>query len=48
MGCVCISEILDVRSSLGLRVERDRYFVPNKPLSAYARDAQRAGAIVTV
>ena len=45
MGSVYVSELEDVRGSLGLKVERDLHFVGKKPLSEYARDARRAGAI---
>src|SRR3954454_2486721 len=47
MGSVSISDITGVRGGLGLRVERALHFVAKKPLSEYARDARRAGAIVT-
>ncbi len=46
-GSVYLSEIAIVRGRLGLRVERDLHFTAKKPLSAYARDAHRAGMIVT-
>lgn len=47
MGSVSLSEIAALRGRLGLPVERDLHFVATKPLSAYARDARRAGTIVT-
>ena len=47
MGSVRLSEIEAVRGGLGLPVERDLHFTAKKPLSAYARDAHRAGRIVT-
>lgn len=47
MGSVCLSEIETVRGRMGLRAERDIHFVGQTPLSAYARDARRAGKIVT-
>ena len=47
MGSVDIGEIASVRSSLNLPVERDRHSVGRKPLSAYATQAHRGGAIVT-
>ncbi|NDW07811.1 DUF2958 domain-containing protein [Jiella pacifica] len=47
LGSVRISEIAEVRGKLGLPVERDRHFTADKPLSAYARAAHRAGAIRT-
>ena len=46
-GPVYLSGIAMVRGRLGLRVERDLHFMARKPLSAYARDAQQAGMIVT-
>ena len=46
-GPVYLSGIAMVRGRLGLRVERDLHFTARKPLSAYARDAQQAGMIVT-
>ncbi len=42
-----LGAVVIVRGRLGLRVERDVHFRARKPLSAYARDAQRAGMIVT-
>jgi hypothetical protein len=47
LGYVSFSEIRDVRGRLGLPVERDRHFVADKPLSAYADQAYRAGRIIT-
>ena len=46
MGSVYLNEIAMVRGRFGLRVERDLHFTARKPLSAYARDAQRVGMIV--
>jgi hypothetical protein len=46
-GFLYLGEAVIVRGRLGLRVERDLHFTARKPLSAYARDAQRAGMIVT-
>lgn len=45
LGYVSLAEIREVRGRLGLPVERDRHFVADRPLSAYAREAARAGAI---
>ena len=45
LGSVYISEIETVRGRLGLPVERDLYFIPSKPLSVYAEEAQRLGLI---
>lgn len=47
LGSVRISEIQSVRGPLGLHVERDLYFKPDKPLSEYAEDARKAGRIRT-
>jgi hypothetical protein len=46
LGDVRISEIEAVRGPWGLPVERDRHFLPKKPLSAYARKARAAGRII--
>lgn len=46
-GWVSLAELAAVRGPLGLPVERDLYFRAEKRLSAYAREAQRAGRIVT-
>lgn len=46
MGSVLLTEIEEVRGALGLRVERDLYFVGRKPLSAYAAEALSAGSVV--
>jgi hypothetical protein len=45
LGSVRISELESVRGPLGLSVERDCSFAPNKTLSQYADAAARAGAI---
>ena len=45
LGSVRISEIESVRGRLGLPVERDMYFHPNKPISAYAEEARTRGHI---
>jgi hypothetical protein len=47
LGSVRLSEIASVRGGLGLPVKRDRWFSGEKPLSAYAAEARRAGRIVT-
>lgn len=44
LGSVRLSEIETARGHLGLGVERDRYFVAEKALSAYADEARRRGA----
>ena len=45
LGYVRLSELSALRGPFGLFVERDRYFAADRPISAYARDAQAAGAI---
>ncbi|MEQ1617026.1 MAG: DUF2958 domain-containing protein [Terricaulis sp.] len=45
LGSVRVSEIGSVRGKLGLPVERDLYFEADKPLSAYAEEASKHGAI---
>jgi len=44
-GSVSLSEIAAVRGRLGLPIERDLYFKPDRPLSAYAEEARAQGAI---
>lgn len=46
MGSVFLTEIEEIRGALGLRVERDLYFVGCKPLSVYAAEALSAGTVV--
>jgi hypothetical protein len=41
LGSVRLSEIAEVRGRLGLPVERDRHFVADKTISAYADEAAR-------
>ena len=45
LGWLSLKEIATVRGRLGLPVERDLAFVPDRPLSAYAAAAQAAGRI---
>ena len=45
LGSVRISELESVRGPLGLPVERDFSFAPNRTLSQYADAAIKAGAI---
>lgn len=47
LGYVSLAEIAEVRGRYGLPVERDLYFTATKPISEYAKDANRAGRIVT-
>lgn len=42
LGYVCLSELLQIRGKLGLPVERDRYFRPDRTLSCYAEQAYLA------
>jgi hypothetical protein len=46
LGYVGLAEITALKGSLGLPVERDLYFVADKPLSAYAEEARTRGRIV--
>ena len=45
LGYVLLSELAALRGPLGLSVERDRYFVADRPLSAYAFAALAAGVM---
>jgi hypothetical protein len=45
LGIVRLSELKTVRGKLGLEVEADLDFRPSKPLTAYAAEARRLGAI---
>jgi hypothetical protein len=45
LGSVRLSELASLRGPLGLPVERDRHFRPERSLIAYARDAWTAGSI---
>src|SRR4051812_4287879 len=45
LGCVSLVELAGVRGCLGLPVARDRAFVADGPLSAYAERAQAQGRI---
>ncbi len=47
LGYAMLSEIEDVRGSLGLPVERDLYFKAEHRLSTYAKIARHTGMIVT-
>lgn len=46
MGHVRLSEIVDIVGRLGLAVERDASFTPNRLLSEYARLALAEGRII--
>lgn len=45
LGYVCLVELAALRGKLGLPLERDRHFVADGPLSAYAAAARAAGRI---
>ena len=47
LGYVSLTELSAVRGKLGLPVERDRHFVANKTLSAYAEEARANAHIIT-
>jgi hypothetical protein len=46
LGFVSLDEIMQVRSRLGLPVERDQHFIATKSISEYAREARIKGRIV--
>lgn len=45
LGSVSIAELKSVRGRLGLPIERDLHFTPDKTLSAYADEARSHGCI---
>ena len=45
LGSVSLREITAARGKLGLPIERDIYFKPDRPVSAYAEEARAQGAI---
>jgi hypothetical protein len=47
LGYVSLAELATIRGKLGLPVERDRHFIANKTISAYADEARTLGHIVT-
>jgi hypothetical protein len=47
LGYISLAEIEALRGPLGLPVERDLYFVADKPLSAYASQAHERSRIIT-
>lgn len=47
LGYVLFSELCSIRGPVGLTVERDLYFKPNRTVSAYADEARLAGMILT-
>ncbi len=46
LGWCSLGELTTLRGQLGLPIERDQTFVPDKPLSAYAEEARAAGRIM--
>ena len=46
LGYVSLAELEGLRGNWGLPIERDLYFIADKPLSGYAREARLAGRIV--
>ena len=48
LGYVRLPDLIAVRGGLGLPIERDMYFTPKGPMSAYVAAANRAGAITQV
>lgn len=47
LGYVLLSNIAEVRGPLGVPIERDLHFYPDKPISGYVADARAAGRIIT-
>lgn len=45
LGWVSFRELLAVKLPFGLKIERDRHFKGNKPISEYANDAREKGYI---
>jgi len=45
LGSVSLSEMEAIRLPLGLKIERDRFFVADKTLSEYAEEARSTGRI---
>lgn len=46
LGFVSLAELASVRGRLGLPIERDEHFRPDKTLSAYAAEARIQGRII--
>lgn len=46
LGYICLAELAGIRGHVGLPVERDEHFRPDKSLSAYARQARIHGRII--
>jgi hypothetical protein len=47
LGSVSLAELESIRRPLGLRIERDLFFVGRHPLTVYVEAAARAGTITT-
>jgi hypothetical protein len=47
LGYVALGELATLRGRLGLPVERDLNFQPDRPLSRYAHEARARGRIIT-
>ena len=45
MGYVLLSELSEIKGPLGLKIERDINFIPDKSLTQYAKDARSIGSI---
>ncbi|MDQ0589906.1 DUF2958 domain-containing protein [Variovorax paradoxus] len=46
LGYVSLTELEGLRGRWGLPIERDLYFMADKPISGYAREARFVGRIV--
>lgn len=46
LGFVSLAELASIRGRLGLPIERDEHFRPDRPLSAYAVEARAQGRII--
>lgn len=46
LGFVSLAEFASIRGRLGLPIERDAHFRPDRPLSAYAAEARAQGRII--
>lgn len=46
LGYICLAELAGIRGHLGLPIERDEHFRPDRPLSAYAAEARTHGRII--
>jgi len=45
IGYVDLNELMEIKSPVGLTIERDRWFEASKTLSEYAKDARQRGYI---